>query len=124
MKIRNGFVSNSSSSSFVVGLKDKNDTTIKVSFEVDLSAYGEVISNVKDLKRLFIEDRYMDEEDEDGEEHTLFNKCVKLISCGGAVVLGSFTDENGGVEAVLCEFGIEKPKKGDKYTIIQNEADY
>ena len=48
MKTRNGFVSNSSSTSFIVAI-DKTLPKAKIVMEIDLSNYGDVIETVEEL---------------------------------------------------------------------------
>ena len=65
MKIRNGFVSNSSSSSFIVGIKDgkKTSTKVKIEIEVDLAKYGADINSVEELIKYYTGERGCEIED-------------------------------------------------------------
>ena len=68
MKIRNGFVSNSSSSSFIVAAKP-GKTTIKMEIEVDIKKYSRhVITCVKDLLHYYKEERYGEDIDQEQDE--------------------------------------------------------
>lgn len=58
MKMRCGFVSNSSSSSFI--LSCEKDTKIKLTIEVDLAEFAELITADKERIKQFIKESYFD----------------------------------------------------------------
>ena len=63
MKIRNGFVSNSSSSSFIVAVKDEESAKTKIQIEVDLSKYAsDTIKTIEELDS-YVLDNYAGNEE-------------------------------------------------------------
>jgi hypothetical protein len=122
MKTRNGFVSNSSSSSFIVAANKKLNGIVSLTIEVDLNSYASsVIDNLDDLSAYFKENY-----DEDYEENEDYIGSKKAIESGRVVFAGSFNSEEGGLEGFLCEHGIVNmvnPKNLD-VNVIQGEGGY
>ena len=105
MKTRHGFVSNSSSSSFVVAVKPGQDE-VKVTFPLSEIA-ARTINSVADLDRWdkgwkedqgrFDDSKYHDE---------IYNKCLNALKEGKIVLMGSFSNEDGNViSGLLYEQG-------------------
>lgn len=123
MKTRNGFVSNSSSTSFVVALKNakKTSTKVKLEIEVDLKDYGTVFTNVEELRKYYKDELC----DEDLDQNEDFQLAKKAIEKGKAVIIGSFSDEcTEAVEQLLCREGLEGYIKDKNIEIIHSEAGY
>jgi len=116
MKVRNGFVSNSSSSSFIVAVpaNQKAEITIKV----DLSEYADQkIATIKELNDYWRGDR--DEIDE------LYEKCRKAIEAGQIVYVGRFSDDDyDDIQCGLCHRGLKKEDMPANSKIIQSEGGY
>jgi len=119
MKIRNGFVSNSSSSSFIVALKKGAKAEATVTINIDFSNYGERIETIEQLKD-YIDCHYGSV----SEVLDLFMKMEKAINDGKVIIAGSFSDEDDPQERLLCNLGLEGHVNTDEVQIIQNEAGY
>ena len=103
MKYRDGFVSNSSSSSFVVAGKDDEDFIVTA--RLDVRKYGEEMKSVKD----FVAYHGWDEDDLDGNQEEII-KVKNLLAEGKTVVVGSMSDEGmggNGLETGICENGFK-----------------
>ena len=134
MKIRNGFVSNSSSSSFVVAMpKSYSDfkTKIKIETYVDLSSYGEVISNIEELDSFVLEEYCYGHKtpselfEDEPYIFELYSKMKKAIEEGNVVINGSFGDEGTEVlESFLCREGLKGNVEDKNVQVIQNEVGY
>ena len=117
MKIRKGFVSNSSSSSFVVSGK-REDMKCKITIEVDLSQYSDDIIETK-------EELYNSELSELVREGFLdlsMKELEDIIDNGDIIIDGRFSDEDDALEATLCHNGMEKTDFKGK--ILFNEKGY
>ena len=123
MKIRNGFVSNSSSSSFVVALDNFEDATntITVSLEmkVNLSDYGEIIRNKEEFNKWLKYEGYTDE-----YEHHKNKEILNALGQGKIVVIGHFSDDDDNNERILCNTGLENVKFNKPVEVIQGEGGY
>lgn len=113
MKIRTGFVSNSSSSSFVLSRDPKEkDTTISLTVSIKLSEIQEHCIKTEKALREWIDDYYGDGDDY-GEE--LFKKCLKEIENGQHILVGSVAnDSDNPVEVMLYETGFRRVLKENK----------
>jgi hypothetical protein len=127
VKTRSGFVSNSSSSSFVVAIKDcsKTSTRIKIEVEIDLANYSRnnMINSVEDLLTYYINELCMDLEEIKSSK--TYQKCKKAIEAGKIILMGSFSSESGEpLEAMLCEYGLNSTCKDSNIEIIEGEGGY
>lgn len=127
MKIRNGFVSNSSSSSFIVAA-EKDKTDIIISISVDLETYGEILDSKEKLDDYFQSewgrDDYSNVEDNlDTDSLITYQSCLEEIKEGKIIIVGMFTsDSEDDIERFMCMQGIPKDAEGIK--IIKNNGGY
>ena len=127
MKIRKGFVSNSSSSSFVIGIGHKAEVTLTI--KADLARFADnTIETVEDL------DGHMLEEWGYGATNTLaliladsqyaqriYSGAKAAIESGKRVLFGSFSSEGEALEQFLCYGGVPDSPGID---IIQSDGGY
>ena len=134
MKIRTGFVSNSSSSSFIVACKkdlfDVSDDTLNDVFKISKdSPIYKICSILMDCIRdnsteitdfiEYVKDRYGN--DLDYLDYDDNKKIMKLLNSGWKVYSGEFSDESGGVEGLLCNMDLNFE---DENFVIIHEAGY
>ncbi len=110
MKVRNGFISNSSSSSFIVAVD--GDTEVEIKFKTDLIHYGKLLKTSEEVTAHF---NY--EYDDDWEEDSLLvsrhNACIEAVVEGRTVIIGSFHSDGGEPrENFLFEHGIREETEG------------
>lgn len=120
MKVRSGFVSNSSSSSFIVACDSDAKTTVTVSFEVDLQSYARrSIATIEELNEYF-DYKYGD------DKWWKYEDCRKAIEAGKTVLVGWFTDETQNlIEVFLCDNGLKGLVPEDSgIAIIQSDGGY
>ncbi|KKM18751.1 hypothetical protein LCGC14_1662520 [marine sediment metagenome] len=128
MKIRKGFVSNSSSSSFVVATSGSTNGKITLTIEVDLKDYAdksvksekELLAHLKQSYAWTLEDNY------DDSIREWYEKASKAIKNGKTVYFGSFGDEGtSGAETMLCDEGLQEfVSEDDNIEIIHSEGGY
>lgn len=122
MKTRNGFVSNSSSSSFILAIpKESAKDKVQFKIEGDLTKYAdETLKTKKDVIAYFKDDLCCNEDDEN------FIKALEAIDKGFVVIVGSLSDESDDpIQVALCfaeEKDISITTKGVYF--IQKEAGY
>lgn len=127
MKVRNGFVSNSSSSSFVVAIGDKSEVTLTI--KADLSRFADIeIETVEQLERYMVAEwgwskaNTIDAIIADSEyAKRVYEGARVAIEAGKRVLMGSFSSDGGALEQFLCEEGIPESPGID---IIQSEGGY
>ena len=118
MKIRNGFVSNSSSSSFIIAAKDE---PLKVVMEVDLNSFSDKITTKQELeykikstygwdkatlKEIFEDDEWLEEN---------YIKALEAIEAGKIIYWGSasYNETNDPIEFMIGNGGLSNIKDID-----------
>ncbi len=119
MKTRDGFVSNSSSSSFIVAMDKDVNPEATITFKVDFSSYGKKIETIEEL-RSYMEYNYGSID----EAPDVYDDMKKAIDDGKVVLAGSFSDEGEATEAFLCDLGLHGNVDETKIQIIQSEGGY
>ena len=121
MKIRSGFVSNSSSSSFAIGCPAGKGT--KVTIEVDLADLGTVLTTVEECEAHFREFWGGGPDDEEYKQYgaPCVAECRKVIEAGGVVVVGWANSDGDGFEVWLYNSGLRRVFANSGVTIIQGE---
>jgi len=131
MKIRQGWVSNSSSSSFLIAwrdgdLVDKLEDALKISRSHPFSGFmreiaekvagsGDEITTEKDLKK-FAAEHYIEEGDDE------YGRMKDLLVEGWSVRVGEWSDDNyDGIEQFLCnnDFNVDR-----KDLIVEHSGGY
>jgi hypothetical protein len=99
MKLRNGFVSNSSSSSFIVAVpKDKKE--INITITVNLSEYGRRIENSQELLEYFIneycygENKNIDGLKENKYVYQQYEKSLHAFEQGKDIIVGDVANDS------------------------------
>jgi hypothetical protein len=110
----------------VVSAKNKEDTKVNISIDVDLSVFGEVIETKEQLE-IWVSDEYGHEtlnewmNDEWLEEEA--KQMIKEIEKGNVLIVGRVSNESfdNPVELLLMEKGIKKIlNKGSKIKVIKD----
>lgn len=118
MKIRNGFVSNSSSSSFIVAVED-NDKPLKICISVEPEC--ETIRTIEELDKSDMYEYYDDEEKAESKE---YQNAVKAISEGKVLKYFSASNEDYSILSGLYGTTLTSDMfENENVTIIEN-GDY
>jgi len=121
MKKKLDFITNSSSTSFIIAALEDDLLKVPMTIEVDLNNYLEKkVSTLEELKKFWLEDRYDDEEDEQ------YIKCQKLIKEGNIVYFLNCSDEDydDPMESLLCHQGLTDLRLPDGVKIIMGQGGY
>lgn len=101
MKNRNGFVSNSSSSSFIIA--GNNDPVIQIRLVDVPDVICKIIKTRKELDDFFEQEKYRFDE---SEMLKLYNQCERLITDKGKIIYaGTVSSEAGGTSEMLYRNG-------------------
>jgi len=90
-KIRNGFVSNSSSSSFIIASKKEPEIKIKINVR-EICDY--VVKTKEDLDLVIKERFYVDEINKlEDYDLIIYNKCLKSLEDGNEIYFGTVAND-------------------------------
>jgi hypothetical protein len=122
MKTRNGFVSNSSSSSFMLASnKDADDIEMTLTLKTKLNNLLEMtIKTKEDLLDYYKELGFETEADIIREEFMLddYKACLKAIKAGKKVHVVSISSDGTPLEAALYDSGEGKIPESNDYEVI------
>jgi len=105
MKIRLGFVSNSSSSSFI--LSAPNDKPLTITINVETAGIGSVIVTEEELQAYFV-DEYDDEYAEDPYLKARYDEALEELHKGRKVLIGRVANDDDNVlSRMLYENGLD-----------------
>lgn len=105
LKIRNGFVSNSSSSSFIISSKDKNPKLVIEAPLKNLDGY--VIKSIEELQDYYAKTCYMDEgfneEELEEEVEDEYQSCINYLGKGHTIYICEVSSEDEGISAFFYD---------------------
>jgi hypothetical protein len=120
VKIRTGFVSNSSSSSFIVAYSGDEAKAV-ISLEIDLARLGDTFETVEQLGEYFVEEygwrQSLEEVLEECEwTREKYNKARAAIESGKRVIIGYVSNDSSAPSNVLYSEGF--PEMPDHIELI------
>jgi hypothetical protein len=132
MKTRMGFVSNSSSSSFIVA-GDKNNSKLTMMIEVDLEDFSEkVITTISELNEYIVSEYGWADDDGDTAAKIIENgdfsgetyaKMIHQLDMGKVIYVGSvYTSSGEAIEEYVANNGFGKTD--NNFIIIQDAGDF
>ena len=134
MKTRQGFVSNSSSSSFIVAAKDSK---VKIEIEIDLEDYCKgyygsdvtIFKTRESLTAYYLSNYYVGSIEKLSESDPIgfkdYQRCLTEIESGKTVYVGSASSESDdGVEQMICNNGLSGLIPNKDVVVIRGKGGY
>jgi len=118
---REGFISNSSSSSFIIAVK--NPKKLKVTIEVDLKPYvsRDPIDTEEKLFKYYTEDLYIEEDEL--KDNDSYNRCLEAIKQGKIVLNISCSSDGDPFEQAIYNTGLGDMVKNNNIELISQEGE-
>ncbi len=128
MKLRTGFVSNSSSSSFVIGAPQGDTPKLTISVEIDLADFSEYqIDTVEQLDAYYKEEHCWgphtleDIFEDDPQILAEYNKVKALLEAGNTVFCGTVSNEyDKPISMYLYNRRLQTADMPEGYTLLRN----
>ncbi len=126
MRIRRGFVSNSSSSSFVLSTDLTKDLKINITLEIDLNHYAECVAKTEDEVREYIAEEWcwggsqLDDILATNESlREIYDASIAAVKAGKIVVFGEVGNESGDeLSRLLYDRDLKKLFEGTAVVVI------
>jgi len=95
-------------------------TPITFKFYADLGSCSDIIKTSEELGKYFRHDY-----GEDIEEWPHWAEAAaSALDSGKVIIIGSFSDDNGPEEALLCEFGLDEMHLPESVKVLQGAGGY
>ena len=135
MKIRNGFVSNSSSSSFVLSSNLDSLNEIKVNITMSLSEAASDCKMLKNMNDVIVWmkenyswelnkndiDEFLNTHDQDDDIVQFYARCITLFLSGKNIIVGEVSSESDNrIESYLLRKGFENMSKD--FEVLQDTS--
>lgn len=118
MKQKLDFVTNSSSASFIIGAKKEASLKVPLTIEVDLTEFVKTtITTLEELKNHW---------DHEGRDEADFEyiQCQSAIENGEVIYFLRCGDEDGPIEAMVCNIGLKGDIIPKSINVIKGEGGY
>jgi hypothetical protein len=118
MKIRQGFVSNSSSSSFVIACKPETRVTATIKFDLQ-ELFIQTITTVAEFEK-WIDEYAYDDWRESAYWQPIYTKGKQAISEGMIIKIGDVSNDGDSVSNIIYGEGIANVKLSTSARVIMN----